>query len=244
LDSEQIKNCRELLKNFEERLILVNDSYGNLENIVKDSDFKKVSGVLLDLGMSSWQLEKSEKGFSFQSDQPLDMRYDNKKNNLTAEEIINEWPEEKIEGMLSEFGEENFARKIAKKIAEQRKISRIKTTFELTETIKDATPSSYWHSKIHYATRAFQALRIAVNGELDNLKKVLPQIISILEPGGRLAVISFHSLEDRIVKNFLRQEEKENIIKIIYKKPVIAEISELGENPRSRSAKLRAAIKL
>ena len=249
LDPEQIKNCKELLKVFENRLFLVNDSYANLEDILKNNNFEKISGVLLDLGMSSWQLEESGKGFSFQADQPLDMRYDQKRNDLTAEIIVNEWLEEKIEKILAEYGEEKFSRKIAKKIIDQRNPStgsgqRIKTTFELVEIIKDATPSFYWHSKIHYATRTFQALRIAVNGELDSLQKALPQIISILRPGGRIAVISFHSLEDRIAKQFLRNKEKEGLLKILTKKPVIALDNEHRDNPRARSAKLRVAIKL
>ena len=249
LDDKQIENCREQLKDYKDRLILVNDSYTNLKNIVKEQNFEKIAGVLLDLGMSSWQLENSGKGFSFQADQPLDMRYDNKRNDLTAEIIVNEWLEEKIEKIISEYGEEKFSRKIAKKIIDQRNPStgsgqRIKTTFELVEIIKDATPSFYWHSKIHYATRTFQALRIAVNGELDSLQKALPQIISILRPGGRIAVISFHSLEDRIAKQFLRNKEKEGLLKILTKKPVIALDNEHRDNPRARSAKLRVAIKL
>lgn len=249
LDPKQIENCRNNLKDFGERLILANDSYINLKSLAEHlpaqagNNFSPINGILLDLGFSSYQLEASEKGFSFQTDQPLDMRYDDKRNNLTAEKIVNEWSEQEIEKILSEFGEEKFARKIAKRIAEQRKISKIKSTFELAEIIKDATPSFYWHSKIHYATRTFQALRIAVNGELENLEKVLPEAVSVLEKGGRLAIISFHSLEDRIVKNFLKQKEKEGIIKLLNKKPVEASDLEKGENPRSRSAKLRAAIK-
>jgi len=241
LDQEQIKNCRENVKS--ERLILKNDSYANLLKIAEENRFGAVSGILADLGMSSVQLEKSKKGFSFQEDQPLDMRYSTE-SELTAEEIVNEWPEEKIEEILREYGEEKFSKKIARNIVSQRKQSRIKTTFELAEIIKDATPPIYWRGRIHYATRTFQALRIAVNGELDNLEKVLPQIVSILEPGGRIAIISFHSLEDRIVKNFLRDKQKEGIIKILTKSPVTAGPEELRSNPRSRSAKLRAAVKI
>jgi 16S rRNA (cytosine1402-N4)-methyltransferase len=157
---------------------------------------------------------------------------------------VNEWPEEKIEEILREYGEEKFSKKIAKNIVEQRKQGRIKTTFGLIEIIKDATPSSYWRGKIHYATRTFQALRIAVNDELESIKRVLPDAVSVLAPGGRLVVISFHSLEDRIVKNFLSGEFKKGTIKILTKKPVMAGRDELGKNPRSRSAKLRAAVKI
>jgi 16S rRNA (cytosine1402-N4)-methyltransferase len=244
LDPSQIQNCKENLKNFKDRLILVNDSYSNLKNIIEENNFNNISGVLLDLGFSSWQVDGSDKGFSFQYDEPLDMRYDEKRNNITAEIIINEWSELEIEKIFSEFGEEKFSKKIAKKIIEERKIRRIETTFELAEIIRESTPSFYWRGKIHYATRVFQALRIAVNKELENVERVLPDAISILEKGGRLVVISFHSLEDRIVKNIFKQKEKENIIKILNKKPITAGESEIVENPRSRSAKLRIAQKI
>ena len=191
--------------------------------------------------MSSAQLEGTHKGFSFQVDQGLDMRYNDLTGYLTAEKIVNEYPEEKIEEILRDYGEEKFSKKIAKNIVEQRKQGRIKTTFQLIEIIKDATPSVYWRGKIHYATRTFQALRIAVNDELENIKRVLPQALSVLQPQGRLVVISFHSLEDRIVKDFFK---KNKLFKILTKKPVTAGRDELGKNPRSRSAKLRAVIKI
>lgn len=244
LDPQQISASQWLEVNFKDRIILVNDSYANLQEIVERNDFQPVNGVLLDIGMSSAQLERSEKGFSFKLDQGLDMRYSDDAGYLTAEKIINEWPEERIADILWEYGEEKFAKKIAKNIVEQRKQGRIKTTFQLIEIIKDATPAAYWRGKIHYATRTFQALRIAANDELENLKRVLPQAISVLSPGGRLAVISFHSLEDRIVKNFFKKESDKGIVKILTKKPITAAAQELRENPRSRSAKLRAAIKI
>ncbi len=229
-DSEQVKKCRENIKS--EKLILVNDSYADLKNIVQENKFAPVSGILLDLGMSSAQLE-GEKGFAFQKDKPLDMRY-NSKTELTAEKIINQWPEKEIERILREYGEEKFSKKIARDIIKERPV---KSTFELVEIVKNATPSAYWRGRIHYATRTFQALRIAVNGELDNLKKVLGQA-SVLEPGGRIAIISFHSLEDRIIKQFFRENKN---LEILTKKPVTASEEELKMNPRSRSAKLRAA---
>ena len=244
LDPQQIGAAQWLHVQFKERIILVNDSYTNLTEIIERKNFGPVNGILLDLGMSSAQLEAAHKGFSFQIDQGLDMRYNDETNYLTAEKIINEWPEEKIEEILKDYSEEKFAKKIAKNIVEQRKQGRIKTTFQLIKIIKDATPSAYWRGKIHYATRTFQALRIAVNDELENVKKVLPQAISILAPEGRLAVISFHSLEDRIIKIFLASEFKNRTIKILTKKPVTASREELGKNPRSRSAKLRVAIKI
>lgn len=244
LDPQQIVSSQWLHVQFKERIILVNDSYANLTEIVNRKEFTPVNGILLDLGMSSVQLEAAHKGFSFKIDQGLDMRYNDETGYLTAEKIVNEWTEEKLEGILKDYGEEKFAKKIAKNIVEQRKQGRIKTTFQLIEIIKDGTPSSYWRQKIHYATRTFQAIRIAVNDELENVKRVLPQAISILAPEGRLVVISFHSLEDRIVKNFFANEAKNKTITILTKKPVTANRDELGKNPRARSAKLRAAIKI
>jgi len=248
LDPQQIISSHWLDATFKDRVVLVNDSYTNLTEIVERKFSHSINGILLDLGMSSVQLENAHKGFSFKVDQGLDMRYNDEVGYLTAEKIVNEWPEEKIKEMLEDYGEEKFAKKIAKNIVEQRKLGRIKTTFQLVEIIKDSTPSSYWMSRrtphIHYATRTFQALRIAVNDELENIKKVLPQAVSILAPEGRLVVISFHSLEDRIVKQFLIEESKKGTIKILNKKPIVASRDELGKNPRSRSAKLRVAIKI
>jgi 16S rRNA (cytosine1402-N4)-methyltransferase len=223
------------------RLILINDSYANLQEIIEKTKFGKVDGILLDLGMSSWQLEGTNKGFSFQKDEELDMRYNTEFSDLTAEKIVNEWSEDKIENILREYGEEKFSKKIARNIVEERKKARIESTLQLVEVIKKAMPIKFQHGKIHCATRTFQALRITVNDELNNLEKVLPALIPILSSGGRIVIISFHSLEDRIVKNFFKN--KEEIIKILTKKPIIAEDGEVILNPRSRSAKLRAFVK-
>jgi len=171
------------------------------------------------------------------------MRY-GKNSEFSAEEIINSLPQEEIGKILKECGGEKFAERIARGIVEARKIKRIKTTLQLVEIIKKTIPSFYRCQKIHFATRTFQAIRIAVNRELDNLKKALPQAVEILSPGGRLAVISFHSLEDKIVKNFIREKARENILKIITKKPVVPGQEEKIINPRSRSGKLRAVIKI
>ena len=206
LDPQQIISSHWLVAIYKDRAILVNDSYTDLREIIERKNFGPVSGILLDLGMSSAQLEGTHKGFSFQVDQGLDMRYNDVTGYLTAEKIVNEWPMEKIEEVLRDYGEEKFSKKIAKEIVEKRKQGRIKTTFQLIEIIKDATPSAYWRGKLHYATRTFQALRIAVNDELENVKRVLPDAISALSSSGRLVVISFHSLEDRIVKNFFAAE--------------------------------------
>lgn len=248
LDPQQISASQWLQVQFKERVVLVVDSYVGLKEIIERKSFGPVNGIVLDLGMSSAQLEGTQKGFSFKIDQGLDMRYNDESNYLTAEKVVNEWPEEKLEEILKNYSEEKFAKKIAKNIVEERKKGRIKTTFQLIEIIKNSTSNAYHRGKIHYATRTFQALRIAVNDELENIRRVLPQAISALAPEGRLVVISFHSLEDRIVKNFFASEAKPvkgmSKIKILTKKPITASREELGKNPRSRSAKLRAIIKL
>jgi len=247
-DSDILENIRIKLKQakykkYRNRLILVCDNFINLKEIVKREKFSEISGILFDLGMSSWHLEKSGRGFSFKRKEPLDMRFD-LKNQLTAEKILNFYSKSEIEKILREYGEEKFASQIAEKIVEERKLKPIKTTNHLVEIIKRALPKRYLNQKRHFATKTFQALRIAVNDELNNLKKVLPQALDILRPKGKLIVISFHSLEDRIVKNFFREKEREGIIKILTKKPVTPSLTEVKINPRSRSAKLRAAQKL
>jgi 16S rRNA (cytosine1402-N4)-methyltransferase len=248
---------KKLKKEKLERLILVNDSFSNLKEIVKRENFGPISGILLDLGVSSWHIEKSGRGFSFMKDEPLIMRYDwgeaksillrsNRLSpqNLTAEEIVNEWSEKEIERILKEYGEEKFAKRISREIVRARRVKPIKTTFQLVEVIKRSVPRFYQRKRIHFATKTFQALRIAVNNELENLKIALPQAIDVLEKGGRLVVISFHSLEDRIVKNFLKEKEREGKIKILTKKPIRPSKEEIIKNPRSRSAKLRGALKI
>ena len=237
-DKENIKRIKK--KAFGERLVLACDNFANLKNIVKKHDFQPVAGILLDLGFSSRHLE-SNRGFSFQQDEPLIMRYSDK--GLTAAEIINQWPKEEIAKILKEYGEEGFSNQIAKEIFTRRRTKQIITTLELIEVIKKAVPDWYQHKKIHFATRTFQALRIAVNNELENLTQVLPQALEILDHNGKLAIISFHSLEDRIIKNFLKEKEKDNILKILTKKPVRALFEEIKFNPRSRSAKLRVGQK-
>ena len=244
MDPRQILSDKWLEAKFKNRTILVNDSYTNLKETVAKNNFGPINGILLDLGMSSWQLEVSKKGFSFKSDQILDMRYNDQTNDLTAEKIINEWPKDKIKEILKEYSQEKFADRIAKNIAEERKKGRIKSTFQLIEAIKKTMPLKLRQRKIHFATKTFQALRIAVNDELNNLTKVLPDVVSVLSSGGRMVIISFHSLEDRIVKNFFKNKEKGGSIKILTKKPLTAQIAELRQNPRSRSAKLRAFVKL
>lgn len=279
LDKESISNFRSSIQqiqkqnpksqNLEKRLILVNDNFANLKKIVENLRQKpkyrnlKFYGILLDLGLSSSQLSERKKGFSFLKDEPLIMRYDWNKSQdskkLLASDIINNWPERKIEEILRKYGEEKHSKTIAKTIIKQRKTEPIKTTRELVEIIKKAIPDWYQHQRIHFATKTFQALRIAVNRELENLEKVLPQAIEILEPKGRLVIISYHSLEDRINKDFLKKESKNCLcppsfpkcichhkasLKIITKKPIVPIKEEIKKNPRSRSAKMRIGEKL
>ena len=244
-DPNQIKNCKSRIKGFQKRLILVCDNFVNLKKIVDEQKFNQVSGILFDLGMSSWHLEQSGKGFSFQKQERLDMRYgDLETNPLTAEKIINQYPQKELEKILKEYGEERFAKKISEEIIRTRKAIPIKKTSQLVQIIKKVVPVWYQHRRIHFATKTFQALRIVVNDELNNLIKVLPEAIEILKPGGRIVVISFHSLEDRIVKNFLKQESRKQVLQINTKKPIRADDEEIKINARSRSAKLRAAIKI
>jgi 16S rRNA (cytosine1402-N4)-methyltransferase len=224
-------------------LVLRRGNYADLKKIAEEEKFYPIKGILFDLGISSWALEKSGKGFSFQKDEPLDMRVE-ENNQLTAAEIVNSWPEEKLLRIFWDYGEERYGRRIVKNIIRARAIRPLQTTGELVEIIRRSTPAPYRRRRLHFATKVFQALRIAVNGELDNLKNALPQALEILEKQGRLAVISFHSLEDRIVKNFFREKAKENYFKILTKKPITPLVAETGINPRSRSAKLRVAEKL
>jgi 16S rRNA (cytosine1402-N4)-methyltransferase len=252
IDPELLKCLTPDIKH-QKRLILVNDSYVNLKEIVKKYSFKPVNGILFDLGLSSWHLEKSGRGFSFQRPEPLDMRYfslllrsskEKGKRVMSAAEILNKFPKKEIERILREYGEEKFAKRIAEKIIEERKIKPIKTTFQLVEIVKKAIPKRYQKQRVHPATRTFQALRIAVNDELENLKKALPQALEILEKGGKIVTISFHSLEDRICKNFFKENSKKGRLEIITKKPIRPNTQEIQKNPRARSAKLRAVIKL
>lgn len=232
------------IENFEykDNVVAVNDNYANLKNILSELKVEKADGVLLDLGFSSVHVDISGRGFSFQKDEPLDMRY-NQDQAVTAYEIVNSWPEGEIGIILRDYGEERFWRRIAKAIYDERKKEKINTTGRLVDVIRGAVPGFYRNGKINCATRTFQALRIAVNRELENIENVLPQIIEVLNSKGVVAIISFHSLEDRIVKNFFKEKARDGVLEIITKKPVVAGDEEAKDNPRSRSAKLRIAVK-
>ncbi|OHB18112.1 MAG: 16S rRNA (cytosine(1402)-N(4))-methyltransferase [Parcubacteria group bacterium RIFCSPLOWO2_01_FULL_40_65] len=238
IDTELFNEAKERFSKIKE-IILVNADYRDLEKIVKENNFIGADGVLLDLGLSSWHFEESKRGFSFRKDELLDMRF-TQNGELTAREIINQWLPEEIEKILKEYGEEKFARKITESIIDARKKKPIITTFQLVDVIKNAVP--FWYQKkrrLNFATKTFQALRIAVNDELENLKFVLKQLPKVLKRGGRAAVISFHSLEDRIVKQDFKELNKSGIAHILTKKPINPSEEEIAENPRSRSAKLR-----
>lgn len=243
LGIDQDEESLEVLKQqHNQRLILARGNFAHLKKIADEKNFSLVDGILLDLGISSWQLEKSGRGISFQQTEPLDMRMDPEHSDLTAEEIVNTWSQSDLEKIFFEYGEEKFSRRIARQIVAARKIKKIKNTYELVGLIIAAYPQRKIR-RIHPATKVFQALRIAVNNELENLEKALPQALDILKPEGRIVVISFHSLEDRIVKNFFRDRAKDNLLKILTKKPVVPDEAEIKFNHRSRSAKLRAGVK-
>lgn len=214
----------------------------NFRNLDKALEGIKPNAILLDLGFSSDQLDSSGRGLSFQKDEPLDMRLSGQ--GITAAEILNSWDEEAIELILRGFGEEKYSRRIADAIASRREVQPFKTTAELVDTIRGAVPGTYRHGKINPATRTFQALRIAVNEELTALEDGLEKGFEALAPGGRFAIISFHSLEDRIVKNFFRDKARLGNAKLINKKPITPSEEEIAENPRSRSAKLRIIEKI
>ncbi|MEI7513207.1 MAG: 16S rRNA (cytosine(1402)-N(4))-methyltransferase RsmH [bacterium] len=246
LDLDAINKGQELVSEYEGRLILENDNFGNISKILASHKLAGVDKILLDLGWSSDQLEYGGRGLSFLKDEPLLMTLKKEavESDVTAEDIVNHWAEDSIADILFGFGDEKHSRRIAKAIIDVRKVKPLKTTAELVEVISKAVPPSYRFGKIHPATRTFQALRIAVNRELETLEEVLEEGWKVLNKGGRIAVISFHSLEDRIVKQFFRKLALEESAKILTKRPIIATKEEIGMNPRSRSAKLRIIQKI
>lgn len=229
----------------QDRLILAHGNFKDLGRIVTENNFLVINGIFFDLGLSNWQIEESGKGFTYKKDEPLIMIL-NSKQEVTAEEIINSWPEESLVEIFKKYGEEKYSRRIVREIVKQRKLAPIKTTFQLKNTIKRAIPFSLTRRGVlaRVLARIFQALRIVINDELENLKAGLEQSIDIIASGGRIVVISFHSLEDRTVKNFFKEQENQGKIKILTEKPVMADEIEISMNYRSRSAKLRAAIKI
>jgi 16S rRNA (cytosine1402-N4)-methyltransferase len=241
-DAVAISASRERLARFGNRVVLIHGHFVELKRHLAASGVGQVDGILLDLGVSSVQLEDPLRGFSFQGDGPLDMRMDQSTSG-TAADLINGWPEARLADTIFQFGEERFSRRIARAIVHARERHPLTTTKQLVAVIEGAVPANYRHGRIHCSTRTFQALRIAVNQELDCLKPALQDAVDVLSPGGRLCAISFHSLEDRIVKHTFRAlSTKDNpSLLILTKKPQIPTREELDRNPRSRSAKLRVA---
>ncbi len=243
VDRKALDRARSTFAASDDRWMGVEANFRHLGDVAREHGFVPLDGILLDLGLSSDELADASKGLSFLQNGPLDMRLGPKANEdgLTAADIVNTWPEEDIRKMIENFGEERYAASIAKAIVKARKASRIIGTLDLVTIIKQAVPASYEKGRIHPATRTFQALRIAVNDELEALKDAIVQARSVLAPGGRLAVITFHSLEDRIVKQaFASAEDLESLTK----KPKVPSEKEIASNPRARSAKLRTATKL
>lgn len=241
LDKNAIERTREYLKDYTSRVILKQGNYTDIKQIAKESGIAQADAILLDLGLSTDQLKTSNKGFSFNDKGPLDMRFSDQ--GLTAREIVNTWPENDLIEIFQEYGEERRSARAAKAIAAARKLAPIETAENLANAVMRGVGK---HGKIHPATRIFQALRIAVNNELENIKKALPDMVDLLHKNGRLAVISFHSLEDRILKQYFRSLARADNpkIRLINKKVIKPQREEVLKNPASRSAKLRIIEKI
>ena len=246
------------LEPYKDRVTLVHSNFCEIASVLRDLQIEGVDGILLDLGVSSPQLDDGARGFSYMADAPLDMRMNNE-DPLTAADVVNSWPYEELKRILYDYGEERYAPKIAAAICARREQQPIRTTLELVDIIRSAMPTSALREKQHPAKRSFQAIRIAVNDELGSVEKVMRDAIPCLNPGGRLAIITFHSLEDRIVKNGMADAAKgctcppnfpvcvcgkKPKVKLISRKPIVSGDEELERNPRARSAKLRVCEKL
>lgn len=257
-DQDAVENGRAKLEPYKEKAQLVRDNFSNIISIMKDLHIVSVDGILLDIGVSSYQLDTGERGFSYMHDAELDMRMD-QRNPMTAKRMIAEYSEKELADIIKDYGEERWAARIAQFIVAERKIKPIETTGELVEVIKKAVPKGARKDGPHPAKRTFQALRIAVNNELGILEQAIEDMAGLLAPGGRLCIITFHSLEDRIVKQTFHRLEhpctcppefpvcvcgKKPTIRVITRKPILPSEEELEFNPRARSAKLRILEKL
>ena len=257
-DPVALKAAGERLAPYKENVTLVHSNFCEMAQVLRDLGIPGVDGILLDLGVSSPQLDDGQRGFSYMVDAPLDMRMNNE-DTLTAHEVVNTWPQEELKRILYTYGEERYAPQIAAVICRRRVEKPIDTTLELVDVIRSAMPPAALREKQHPAKRSFQAIRIAVNDELGSVERVLEDAVGLLNPGGRLAIITFHSLEDRIVKTAMAEAAKgctcppnfpvcvcgnKPKVKLISRKPIVASAEELEENPRSRSAKLRVCEKL
>jgi len=257
-DRHAIGAAQKRLEKFENRIILYQDNFANVKNVLEKVEVLKVNGIVLDLGVSSYQLDEAERGFSYMQDGPLDMRMD-PEGLRSAQNVINEYSEEDLARIIKEYGEERWAKRIARFIVEERKKKPFTTTMELVEVIKKAVPKGARRDGPHPAKRTFQAIRIEVNQELAILEQSIKDMVDVLDTGGRLCIITFHSLEDRIVKQTFRHLEnpcvcppdfpicicgKQPVAKIITRKPILPTNEEIGKNPRARSAKLRILEKI
>ena len=257
-DESAIRRTGERLKAYSDKMTLVHGNFCDIAQILDELGIDAVDGMLFDLGVSSPQLDESERGFSYMNDAPLDMRMDNT-SSLTAWNVVNDWDEAELVRILHDFGEERYARRIASRIAERRTAKPIETTLELVDIIRSAMPAAALREKQHPAKRSFQAIRIAVNDELGAVDQMMKTAPDKLKPHGRLCVISFHSLEDRIVKTGIAARENgctcpreapicvcgfKQTLKSVHRKPIVPGEDELNENPRARSAKLRVAEKV
>ncbi len=257
-DEVALRAAAERLKPFADRVTTVHSNFCEINTILDGLGLDGVDGMLFDLGVSSPQLDDASRGFSYMADAPLDMRMD-RGEALTASTVVNEWPQEELRRILYEYGEERYAPQIAAAIVRRRQQRPIETTLELVDVIRSAMPPQALREKQHPAKRSFQAIRIAVNDELASVSRLMHDAIDRLNPGGRLAVITFHSLEDRIVKNAMQAAAKgctcppefpvcicgkKPKVRVLTRKPIVSGAQELAENPRARSAKLRVAEKL
>lgn len=257
-DDDALRAAGARLSGFGDRFTAIKGNFFDMRELLLSHGVQKVDGILLDLGVSSYQLDAAERGFSYKAEAPLDMRMDQSAP-LSAKTVVNGWPEEELRRIFWEYGEEKFSSKIARRIVEQRQIQPIETTTELAALIKNAIPAKFRNEPQHPARRCFQAIRIAVNGELDGLNDAIQSAHDLLNVGGRLAIITFHSLEDRIVKNAFRTFENPCICpksapvcicgrkptaKVLTRHPIVASEREQTENSRSTSAKLRAIVRI
>ncbi len=258
IDRASLEVARERLSQFAEKVTLLRESYVDIDTILAELEVERISGMLLDLGISSYQLESSSRGFSFQKDEPLDMRMD-QQTGVSASDLLNSCSVERLQGILWDYGEERWAKRVARAIEEERKNNPIRSSLQLARIVERAIPGKYHPRKIHPATRVFQALRIAVNGEIENLADFLKVAPSVLVQGGRLAVISYHSLEDRLVKRAILKWEGKKIhprklpvihtsgkplMRAVMKRALRASQAEVDQNPRSRSAVMRVAERM
>ena len=239
-DQDALDIARERLRAFGNKVRFYQANFKDMELVLAEESEKGFNGILMDLGLSSFQLDHSGRGFSFQRDEPLDMRMD-RSITVMASDMVNNLPQERLEELIRLYGEERWAKKISRAIVERRRERPVLTTGELSEIVTSAIPRRFHPRKIHPATRTFQAIRIAINREFENLTQALEKAAQCLLPGGTLVVISFHSLEDRIVKHQLK---KNGLLEVLTKKPVTPQPGEILSNPRARSAKLRAATRI